>query len=97
MEHPGYHVDGLLEQAAKNELNYREFPCIALQKEWNDRHKRGMEIRLKQSRFPWIKNLEQSDFRLGSTTYSSPFAVTAQITPGSGSQHFFKHGDKCSD
>lgn len=62
MEHLGYHVEGLLEQAAKNELNYREFLCLALQQEWNGRHQRGMEIRLKQARFPWIKTLEQFDF-----------------------------------
>lgn len=62
MEHLGYHVEGLLEQAAKNELNYREFLCLALQQEWNGRHQRGMESRLKQARFPWIKTLEQFDF-----------------------------------
>ncbi|MFP1463672.1 hypothetical protein ACLB1E_31920 [Escherichia coli] len=26
------------EQAAKKELNYREFLCMALQQEWNGRH-----------------------------------------------------------
>lgn len=31
MEHLGYHVESLLEQAAKKELNYREFLCMALQ------------------------------------------------------------------
>ncbi|EAS7566960.1 AAA family ATPase, partial [Salmonella enterica] len=29
MEHLGYHVESLLEQAAKKELNYREFLCMA--------------------------------------------------------------------
>ncbi|EPI4635964.1 TPA: AAA family ATPase, partial [Escherichia coli] len=42
MEHLGYHVESLLEQAAKKELNYREFLCMALQQEWNGRHQRGM-------------------------------------------------------
>ena len=44
MEHLSYHVESLLEQAAKKELNYREFLCMALQQEWNGRHQRGMEL-----------------------------------------------------
>ncbi|EJI9871139.1 ATP-binding protein [Salmonella enterica] len=62
MEHLSYHVETLLEQAAKKELNYREFLCMALQQEWNGRHQRGMESRLKQARLPWVKTLEQFDF-----------------------------------
>lgn len=62
MEHLGYHVESLLEQAAKKELNYREFLCMGLQQEWNGRHQRSMESRLKQARFPWVKTLEQFDF-----------------------------------
>ncbi|WP_236712440.1 hypothetical protein [Serratia symbiotica] len=31
MEHLRYQVESLLEQAAKEELNYREFLCSALQ------------------------------------------------------------------
>jgi len=57
MEHLGYQVESLLEQAAKEELNYREFLCRALQQEWSGRHQRGME-----SRLPWVKTLEQFDF-----------------------------------
>ena len=49
MEHLSYHVENLLEQAAKQELNYREFLCMALQQEWSGRHQRGMEARLKQA------------------------------------------------
>lgn len=44
MEHLGYHVESLLEQAAKKELNYREFLCMALQQEWNGRHQRGILV-----------------------------------------------------
>lgn len=62
MEHLSYHVENLLEQAAKQELNYREFLCMALQQEWSGRHQRGMEARLKQARLPWVKTLEQFDF-----------------------------------
>lgn len=35
---------------------------MALQQEWNGRHQRGMESRLKQARLPWGKTLEQFDF-----------------------------------
>lgn len=35
---------------------------MALQQEWNGRHQRGMESRLKQARLPWVKTLEQFDF-----------------------------------
>ncbi len=42
-EHLGYHVESLLEQAAE-ELNYREFLCMALQQEWNGRHQRSMDL-----------------------------------------------------
>lgn len=52
----------MVEQAAKKELNYREFLCMALQQEWNGRHQRGMESRLKQARLPWAKTLKQFDF-----------------------------------
>lgn len=57
-----WNIWALLEQAAKKELNYREFLCMALQQEWNGRHQRSMESRLKQARFPWVKTLEQFDF-----------------------------------
>ena len=30
MEHLSYHVESLLEQASKKELNYREFLCLSL-------------------------------------------------------------------
>ncbi|MFP1497619.1 IS21-like element helper ATPase IstB [Escherichia coli] len=33
-----------------------------MQQEWNGRHQRSMESRLKQARFPWVKTLEQFDF-----------------------------------
>ena len=62
MENLSYHVESLLEQAAKKELNYREFLCMALQQEWNGRHQCGMESRLKQTRLPWVKTLELFDF-----------------------------------
>lgn len=47
MENLGYQVESLLEQAAKEEPNYREFLCRALQQEWSGRHQRGKESWLK--------------------------------------------------
>ncbi|GAB1678731.1 hypothetical protein JNE12002_45770 [Escherichia coli] len=61
MDHLSYHVESLLEPAAKKELNYREFLCMALQQEWNGRHQRGMESRLKQARLPWCQRRMKSD------------------------------------
>ncbi len=67
MEHLGYHVESLLEQAAK-ELNYREFLCMALrQQEWNGRHQRSMESRLKPR------------FR-GSKRWSSSTSASSQVS-----------------
>jgi len=55
-------LDALCEQAAKRELDYRSFLTEALATEWNGRHQKGLESRLKQARLPWIKTLEQFDF-----------------------------------
>lgn len=41
---------------------YEEFLRMALRQEWNGRHQRGVESRLKQARLPWVKTLEQFDF-----------------------------------
>lgn len=38
MEHLAYNIESLLEQAAKKELNYREFLCMAMQQGWSGRH-----------------------------------------------------------
>lgn len=55
-------LDTLCEQAAKRELTYQEFLAEALQTEWRGRHQKGLESRLAQARFPWLKTLEQFDF-----------------------------------
>ncbi|MEA9393644.1 IS21-like element helper ATPase IstB [Acerihabitans sp. TG2] len=62
MDHLTGAVENLLEQAAKEELNYREFLTRVLSQEWHGRRNRGLESRLKQARLPWIKTLEQFDF-----------------------------------
>ncbi len=55
-------LDALCEQAAKRELDYRAFLTEALATEWQGRHQKGLESRLKQARLPWLKTLEQFDF-----------------------------------
>jgi DNA replication protein DnaC len=56
-------LDRVCEQAAKRELDYRAFLSEALKAEWQGRHLSGVESRLKQARLPWVKTLEQFDFK----------------------------------
>jgi len=62
MEHLVSQLDTVCEQAAKKELDYRQFLAAALDTEWSGRYQRGVESRLKLARFPWVKTLEQFDF-----------------------------------
>lgn len=62
LDHLGHELDALCEQAAKREMNYRDFLTAALLAEWRGRHLRGFETRLKAARFPWVKTIEQFDF-----------------------------------
>ena len=62
MDHLDAQVETLCEQAAQRELDYRSFLTEALAVEWQGRDRRGIETRLRQARFPWIKTLEQFDF-----------------------------------
>jgi len=62
MEHLEAQIDTLCEQAAQRELDYKTFLVEALRLEWQGRFQRGIETRLRQSRFPWVKTLEQFDF-----------------------------------
>jgi DNA replication protein DnaC len=55
-------LDALCEQAAKRDMNYRDFLEEALRTEWTGRHQKGVEARLKLARFPWVKTMEQFDF-----------------------------------
>lgn len=61
LEHLTAQLDSLCEQAAKQDLGYREFLTAALETEWRGRHQHGVAARLKQARFPWVKTLEQFD------------------------------------
>ncbi len=62
MDYLGAQLDAVCEQAAKKDLGYREFLIQALETEWQGRHLKGVESRLKMTRFPWVKSLEQFDF-----------------------------------
>ena len=60
-DHLAAQLDALCEQAAKRELNYREFLAEALGSEWQGRRLKGVERGLRLARFPYIKTLEQFD------------------------------------
>jgi len=62
MEHLEAQLDTVCEQAASRQEDYKTFLTQALQTEWQGRYQRGIEARLRQARFPWIKTLEQFDF-----------------------------------
>jgi DNA replication protein DnaC len=62
MDHLSPQIDAVLEQAAKQDLNFREFLTLALDTEWRGRHLKGVESRLAQARLPWIKTIEEFDF-----------------------------------
>jgi len=55
-------LDAVCEQAAQRDLDYKRFLTEALAVEWRGRDQRGIEARLRQSRFPWLKTLDQYDF-----------------------------------
>jgi len=55
-------VDSVCEQAASQQLDYQTFLARALSVEWQGRQQRGIEARLRQAHFPWLKTLEQYDF-----------------------------------
>jgi DNA replication protein DnaC len=62
MDHLEAQLDAVCEQAAEKQLDYKTFLVQALSTEWQGRYQKGIEARLKQARFPWLKTLEQFDF-----------------------------------
>jgi DNA replication protein DnaC len=62
MDHLEMQLDAVCEQAAQRQLDYKSFLTQALSTEWQGRYQRGIDVRLKQARFPWLKTLEQFDF-----------------------------------
>ncbi len=62
MDHLEAQLDAICEQAAQRSEDYKTFLTQALTTEWQGRYQRGIEARLRQARFPWIKTLEQFDF-----------------------------------
>lgn len=62
MDHLEAQLDAVCEQASERDLDYKTFLAQALEAEWQGRFRRGIETRLRLSRFPWVKTLEQFDF-----------------------------------
>lgn len=62
LDHLEAQLDAVCEQAAQRQQDYKTFLGQALDTEWQGRHQRGIETRLRQARFPWIKTLDQFDF-----------------------------------
>lgn len=62
MDHLEAQLDAVCEQAATRQLDYKTFLSQALETEWRGRYQRGIEARLKQARFPWLKTLDQFEF-----------------------------------
>ncbi len=66
-EHLPNQLDALCEQAAKRELNFRDFLSEARAPEWQGRRLKGVERGLRLARFPYLKSLEQFDFSFQSS------------------------------
>jgi len=62
LDHLADQIDSVCEDAAGRDLDYKTFLTQALETEYRGRFQRGVETRIKQARFPWVKNLEQFDF-----------------------------------
>jgi DNA replication protein DnaC len=62
MDHLEAQLDAVCEQAAQHQVDYKTFLSQALQTEWQGRYQKGIEARLRQARFPWVKTLEQFEF-----------------------------------
>jgi DNA replication protein DnaC len=62
MDHLEAQLEAVCEQAAQRQEDYKTFLVEALQTEWQGRYQRGIEARLRQARFPWVKTLDQFDF-----------------------------------
>jgi DNA replication protein DnaC len=62
LEHLEAQLEAVCEQSAQQELDYQHFLARALIVEWQGRHQRGIEARLRQARFPCVKTLDQFDF-----------------------------------
>jgi DNA replication protein DnaC len=62
MDHLEAQLDAVCEQAAQHQVDYKTFLNQALATEWQGRYQKGIEARLQQARFPWVKTLEQFEF-----------------------------------
>lgn len=62
MDHLEAQLDAVCEQASQRQADYKTFLVQALATEWQGRFQKGIEARLRQARFPWVKTLEQFEF-----------------------------------
>lgn len=62
LDHLDEQLDTICEQAAQRQEDYKGFLQQALHQEWQGRNRKGIEARMRQARFPWLKTLEQFDF-----------------------------------
>lgn len=62
MDHLEAQLDAVCEQSAQQGEDFKTFLTKALATEWQGRYQRGIEARLRQARFPWVKTLDQFDF-----------------------------------
>ena len=62
MDHLEAQLDAVCEQAAQRQVDYKTFLSQALSTEWQGRYQKGIEARLRQAGFPWVKTLEQFEF-----------------------------------
>jgi DNA replication protein DnaC len=62
MDHLEAQLDAVCEQASQRQMDYKTFLVQALETEWQGRYQRGIQARLRQARFPWLKTLDQFDF-----------------------------------
>ena len=62
LDHLLTQLDAVCEQGAKADLDYQHFLAQALDAGWRGRQQRGIDLRLRMARFPWLKTLEQFDF-----------------------------------
>jgi DNA replication protein DnaC len=72
MEHLEAQLDAVCEQSAQRGEDFKTFLTKALSTEWQGRYQRGIEARLRQARFPWIKTW------ISSTSTFSHHSTTAR-------------------
>ena len=70
MDHLEAQLDAVCEQAAQEDVDYKRFLTRALEVEWQGRHRRGIETRLRQPASP------------GSRPWSSSISTSSPASTG---------------